>query len=161
MSNEQPKTSTERAREIDGSWICYRHLDEDFTVGETYETRQDAIDGYADEYGEIDGAHFQTGRVHFRRQIPACPIDADRMFERASEALSSEWTEGVIEQWEDKTADADMAKELDDKLEQLWEAFCEKYDLYVEGYDASDVESHIVGEDESEEELARRAKESV
>jgi len=142
-------------RAHDGLFMCHRHFEDEWSIGETYTTRQEAIDAYADDHGEPDGAHFKSARLTYVRERAPFPIGVERMIEDAGENAASEWWEGSVENFMDlATAQQD---ELEKKLEAVWDAWCEKHDLVFEGYHVEDVEDHIVGEDESDDALAARA----
>jgi len=144
--------------ENDGMYMASRHFEDDWSVGETYQTRQEAIDRYSDDHGEPDGAHFKTAKLRYVREVP--PYDADSFADQAADAASSEWNEGAVEQFMDQWTPK-VTAEFNKKLEALWEQFCEKHDMVLEGYFTNDEQSHIVGDDESDEELAQRAGEAA
>ncbi len=149
------KDADEDRGKDDGLFICGRSLDEDFTVGETYGTRQEAINAFAEEYGAYgaDGTHFQTARLKYTREIPDFPYDGDEIVDQVSG-----WWESAVENFVDK-AIGPHTKELEAALERVWTSWCQHHDLEFRGYLAEDLESHTVGEDEDEATLAERKKE--
>lgn len=143
--------------DYDGLYMAKPSFDDEFSIGETYGTRQEAIDGYVDEFGEPDGAGFETARLRFERVLPALPYGASSMIEEVVERYYHEWWDGALEDFERRASQHEA--ELDVLLQSVWESWCQRHGLVFKGYRADDVEHHVVGEDESDEELARRRKE--
>lgn len=141
-----------------GRWMAHRHLEEDFTIGETYDNRQDAVDAYAEDYGEIDGSHFRSGQLQAVREIPACPFDSADFIDRVIDQSHDEWWEGAVDNF-NSLLTAPVMLELDEKLVELWARFCEKHNLAFEGYVVKHIEDHTVGADESDAEIERRKSE--
>jgi len=153
-----PTAPLPKEGEDDGSWICQLDLSDEFSIGETYATRQEAINGYVDEHGgAADGEHFHTGKLQYVKQYPPCPFDSSDALDRAQDSLHGEWWDSAIDNWSDEASKHEG--ELEGKFEEVWQAWVEKHELFVSGYHVNDIESHTVGEDETDEELARRAKE--
>lgn len=144
------------ADDHDGQFMAHRHFEDEWTLNESYATRQEAIDAYGPDHGQPDGAFFKTAKLHLVKQAPDCPYDADNFVDQAADALASEWPEGTVEQFIDSWTD-ELRAEFTKKVETLWAAFCEKHNLTVTGYFTQEMESHVVGQDESDGELAIRA----
>lgn len=140
--------------EYDGLYMARRHFEDDWTIGEVYATREEAIDAYADDHGAMNGETFATAKLAYERETPALPYDAEDMIDRAADVAYHDWSESTHEAFCDA---ADKHKEeLQHRLEQVWQQWCEKHNLCFEGYKAVDEQTHVVGQDESEKELARR-----
>lgn len=132
----------EDPKSLDGSWICGTSLDDgEFSIGETYATREDALAGAPEELGCVEvGGFFQTAQLRFQRSVPDFPWDGDNLLDQLSDGMSSDWHESAIENAIEK-ASPHLA-ELDAKLQALWASWTEKYDICVEGYLCDHVESH-------------------
>lgn len=150
----------EQRGDYDGLWTAGRHFDEQWSIGETYATRQEAINAYADDYGEPDGESFHTAKLVYKRETPPFPYDADAIIEQVGEHMYSEWWESAIESFVDG-ATGPHGKELEAALEMVWIAWCAKHDLELHGYTVTEEEHHVVGEDEDDETLAQRKRDEA
>lgn len=132
----------------DGLWIVGNHLDEDFTIGEEYGSREDAIAGAVGEYGFAKGGSFATGRLAFERTKPPFPANAQRILEDVTEDLHHEFHEDILESWLDKATP--HASELEADLAAVWKKWIEKHGLELEAYRVVDIEHHVAGDDVEE-----------
>lgn len=142
--------------DLDGTFIARRALDDEFTIGETYASRQEAINAFGDDYGEPDGTPFQTGVLRHKREHPPLPIGADTMIDTMIEHAYHDWTSRVLEDVEELANR--HRDELQQKLAQVWNQWCEKHNIAFEGYSADDIEDHVVGTDEDDDVIEARRK---
>lgn len=140
-----PKTPDKEKGELDGSWIWGTGLDEDFTIGDTFESREAAIADAQENCGLEAGAFFQTALLSFVEHQPPTPTDADRLIEDASENLHGEWHEAAVEHWND--AAGERMADLDLRMEKAWDEWIEANGLTIHGYTAEYIESHELGPD--------------
>lgn len=138
----------EKHGEYDGMWISGSSLEEEFSLGDPYDTRESAIADAAEYHGLAAGEFFQTAKVTYTRYAPGCPFDADDAIERAGERASDEWWEGAIENFE--SAAFKHKGDLEAKLEKTWDEWCEAHGIVLEGYTTSELQSHQVGVDDAE-----------
>jgi len=140
-----------------GRWMSARSFEDEFSVGDTYGTRQEAINAYVDEHGAADGETFQTARLVYKCEVPSFPYDANRIVEEVGENMYGDWWDSAIENFVD-SATGPHGAELEAALEKAWSDWCKKHNLELHGYTAEEEEHHIVGEDEDEETLAARKR---
>lgn len=132
--------------ELDGRWICNRDLEDEFSIGETYDTREAAVAGAATELGYLKiGQWFDVGQLSYQSILVPFPTDADRMIENAGESLSDEWHEASVENWEDSASA--FSDELEGALTAAWDAWVARHQLTIGGYHIEDVSKHAIGED--------------
>jgi hypothetical protein len=125
--------------DLNGQWIIDRHLDEEFSIGDTFETKEEAIaaaPAYLTHIGP--GETFSVGLLAYTRTVPGLPHDVDRLIEDVGENNYHEWSEASIENW---TA---VGGELDVQLTKVWDDWVERHGLYLDGYTAEEVEQHVM-----------------
>lgn len=135
-------TLAEDPKALDGAWICGTSLDDgEFSIGDTFATREDAIAAGPEELGWVEvGGFFQTAQLRFAGHVPDFPEDAEGILDRIVDSMNSEWQDGPIELLVDKMTP--HLNELDTMLADVWTAWTTKHGIQIEGYFAEHIESH-------------------
>lgn len=139
-------TKADENDDYDGMWVCDGNLDnENLSIGNTYETREQAIAAAPDDLGLPKGEHFMSGRLSLSIEAPRYPYNGLRLLEDAMEIEYHEWNDDTREQWEARAAP--FADELQRDLEDVWKRWIARHDLQQRLYRVEDTEHHEVGED--------------
>lgn len=143
--HNQQKLDHKEPGRLDGQWICSLDLEDEFSIGETYETREAAIAGAHDELSQLAiGDFFYTGQLSYVRSVPSFPSDGDRLIEDAGDNMGSDWGESPVENWTDKASA--VVADLEVNIAKVWDEWVVRHDLEITGYTCEYIEKHQIGE---------------